>query len=346
MELGASGIKELGDAAEAAGLVMDGQAIRAAREYEIAVDNLEDTVGGLKIQIGNALIPILVDAADAFNQLITLNQQIRSTLDNHNEQVTIASKSYEEYVAEIERAAKAAGYQIDAEGNLIKAQRDHFGWTNKVIDSNYLLSKSEYDLQRKFSATAKEAAALVSRDEELYIKTGRVAEGFLETGREAEYLKQKEEELKRVNEDLQRSMDELKIFMAGPLGEENRKFADQQEENRVKVAELTAELDQLAREHGVVREETIKNEMSAGELQVALDKLSDAQDRLSEETDPAKQHELMVEIDKLQEKINTANTKQVEYVDNSKRMSEVRSEIDELNKKYDENNHSATHQCS
>jgi hypothetical protein len=43
-------------------------------------------------------------------------------------------------------------------------------------------------------------------------------------------------------------------------------------------------LDQLAREHGVVREETIKNEMSAGELQVALDKLSDAQDRLSEET--------------------------------------------------------------
>jgi low affinity Fe/Cu permease len=59
----------------------------------------------------------LVDAADAFNQLITLNQQIRSTLDNHNEQVTIASKSYEEYVAEIERAAKAAGYQIDAEGN-------------------------------------------------------------------------------------------------------------------------------------------------------------------------------------------------------------------------------------
>ncbi|MCC6192070.1 MAG: hypothetical protein IT318_23825 [Anaerolineales bacterium] len=64
MELGAEGVRELGDAAKAAGLVMTEEAIEAAREYEKALDKVEERVLMVKLAIGNALVPALVDASN------------------------------------------------------------------------------------------------------------------------------------------------------------------------------------------------------------------------------------------------------------------------------------------
>lgn len=64
MELGADGIRELGDAAEETGLVLSQDAIDATREYEIAVDGLTDSWSGFVTVVGLEVIPVI-------NELLT-----------------------------------------------------------------------------------------------------------------------------------------------------------------------------------------------------------------------------------------------------------------------------------
>lgn len=61
MEKGAAGIKKMGDSAKATGQVMSGEAIQAARNYEIAIDELSDRFEGLKISIANKAIPAVTE---------------------------------------------------------------------------------------------------------------------------------------------------------------------------------------------------------------------------------------------------------------------------------------------
>jgi hypothetical protein len=65
MQQGAAGIRELGQAAEDAGLVMDERAVQAARNYELALDNLYDKLDAAKIKVGNTFIPSLTSVIDA-----------------------------------------------------------------------------------------------------------------------------------------------------------------------------------------------------------------------------------------------------------------------------------------
>lgn len=67
MEKGKDGIKALGDEATRLGLVMSEQDVQAARQFEIATDNLDDALTGLKYSIGNALIPVLTEEANRIN---------------------------------------------------------------------------------------------------------------------------------------------------------------------------------------------------------------------------------------------------------------------------------------
>ena len=61
MELGSAGIKALGEEAEATGLVLSGQAVADAREYEIAVDSLSDAWQGFITIVGTGVIPVVTD---------------------------------------------------------------------------------------------------------------------------------------------------------------------------------------------------------------------------------------------------------------------------------------------
>lgn len=59
MELGSGGIKELGDEAEKTGLVLDQKGVDSAIRFKEAVDQLNDTVEGLKVSIGMDMLPTL-----------------------------------------------------------------------------------------------------------------------------------------------------------------------------------------------------------------------------------------------------------------------------------------------
>ena len=76
LEAGSAGLKELEAGAISAGLVMDEQAVQAARDYEIALDGLQDQLKGMAVTFGTAVIPTLTQAAGGFNNLIKVGQAL------------------------------------------------------------------------------------------------------------------------------------------------------------------------------------------------------------------------------------------------------------------------------
>lgn len=61
MELGAQGMRELGEEAEKLGLVLSDADVKAARELEIQLDNLQDKIDAVKLKVGTETLPIIND---------------------------------------------------------------------------------------------------------------------------------------------------------------------------------------------------------------------------------------------------------------------------------------------
>ncbi len=70
MQQGGDAIRAMAQEAEDAGLVMDEKAVKAAREYELALDSLGDRALALKLVMGNAAIPVITDTIGVFEKLI------------------------------------------------------------------------------------------------------------------------------------------------------------------------------------------------------------------------------------------------------------------------------------
>lgn len=67
LEKGSAGIRALGEEAEALGLVMSGEGVQSALEYEQAVDELTDAWTGFKITLGTEVLPAVTDAIQGMN---------------------------------------------------------------------------------------------------------------------------------------------------------------------------------------------------------------------------------------------------------------------------------------
>ena len=126
-------------------LIVTQESIEASERYRKNLDNLNDTVQGLKYSIGNELLPVLNDAAMAFDLMVNGRERIHSTLTQHAKDVALTSQSYSEYVAELTRAAKVAGYAVNAQGQLVQ---DMGMGARKVIDQTYVLTEAERETAR------------------------------------------------------------------------------------------------------------------------------------------------------------------------------------------------------
>src|SRR5262249_42680135 len=63
------------------GLVMSTEAVQASRDYELSLDELNDTVDSLKVNIGTGLIPVLNEYVNAVNSQVTLTRVAKEALD-------------------------------------------------------------------------------------------------------------------------------------------------------------------------------------------------------------------------------------------------------------------------
>lgn len=96
-------------------LIATEDSIRASRNYEVAVDDLQDTWTALKYEIGNEVLPVLTDLLTSTKELTDRNKEVTTT----SEKLTISFKagtiSQEDYA----KARHALMYETDG---LVTAQ--------------------------------------------------------------------------------------------------------------------------------------------------------------------------------------------------------------------------------
>jgi hypothetical protein len=156
---------EFGGMAEALGSTVEGKINKATN----AIDNLAAA-------IGEKLLPVIGDAADAANILITGADQIRAAYDAVSLAVRNNSKSYAEYKSAIEGTARAAGYirdvfivgqgtvtQYDASIKILtetqfNATQGAYGYASGLDESNRAAQRAAEGAAAVSSAEAAQAA--------------------------------------------------------------------------------------------------------------------------------------------------------------------------------------------
>lgn len=321
MELGAAGIREAGDAAEAAGLVMNTQAVQAARNYEIAMDNLSDTIGGVKISIGNFLIPVLNQASDALNWILHGNELVNNALAEHADEVFNTSESYQDYSDELYRAADEAHRVVEANGDL-------YDENGNLIQSNYVLDEQEYKLAKSFKETADAGDDRKEAINEMAESAKSAADWFA---------------------DLENRMSSLAYLMKGDLGNEIDDFNEKQGEITDKIGELQGSLSDLEQSY-TDNTAAAQTDFADAILKIATDtdeklqdlassyseKVQEAQDEITQIQNEAtdKQSQIMVSyyerLNELEEnhkeKVQSAKDTLAEYDENYKENSQERQE--------------------
>jgi len=136
-----------------------------------SVDNATDSFSRLDAAVtdsSNALkekfSPFLAQAAESAALLLTWQDQLQDSLITHENEVSSSAKTYDEYRNEINRAAKAAGYMLDEQGNLTDMITTASGRPmEKLIEENHLLTEEEWKAERAARGLGKSVGSLVDR---------------------------------------------------------------------------------------------------------------------------------------------------------------------------------------
>ena len=82
MEQGAAGIAAAGDEAERLGLVMSQDGVDSARQYEIAMDNFNDSVLAAKLAIAEGLLPALGSVINQASEYVQVWKNVTEAIDD------------------------------------------------------------------------------------------------------------------------------------------------------------------------------------------------------------------------------------------------------------------------
>ena len=340
MQLGARGIREAGEAARETGQVLSQEGVASARQYEIAMDDLSDRIEGLKIKLSMGLIPVLTRATDATTLILAWSDKLSAAYDEHSAQVAKTTRTYPAYIEQMNAGLDGTNKMIDASGNLWEVYGEGEVQTQNLAKSHYVLSQAEWEAMR-----ASEGMNLaIEEANRLYPQAvyggATWADSLKGQTRSAEALKIAQENLKTLQDAIINSMATLSLEIAGPVSKEMDSYNDKQADLAKQAAKIKAELDKLQKSQGAVAKSETKNAMSATELALAQAKVAAATDDLNHAQQGAKESstdfalrvaQLKNDIADQTEKIGGANQSVTNYVDNSKRIGELKTEYDKVN---------------
>lgn len=311
LSAGGKAIRDAASEAEKLGLVLSDKDVQGARALEISIDNLNDRVDALKLKMGKDLVPVAVNVTDALTKFTDIVQGTESPLDAMNRQLEYMKSFYGDASPQVVQATKAiADYKQMLIDVAMTSDEKALRSGMNLLKSFDTIRMSASDLERGIRNQADVYAVLDTAMDKTSTKTALLASNQKLAAQELE---------------------KLKVAMAGAIKNEDKQYGDSQEELRKRLKETGEELRNLQREQGSVDKSTVKNAMSSAELAAAQANLAAAQARLAKETDPLKQQQLAASIAVQQEKITGANQAVVTYVDNSKRIAELKGQYDDIN---------------
>ncbi len=239
MEQGASGIQSMIDAT-GENLVMTQENIDASREYEIALDELGDTMQGFKYEIGKSVIVPLTNAAKAFVLLINWTEKLNDVYSDHEKQTLKSAASYKEYASEILNARIRSG-------ELTEVRK-------KMIMDDIEAGKSSYKLTEAFGLQT-EASYNRAKSLEMYNSV------MGETTNKTNELILSEDELKA-------KFSEIDSYISGDVTETYNKFNEKNNELWSTNNELVSKISELEGKSWLTPEQK-------GELETLRGKLAD-----------------------------------------------------------------------
>lgn len=192
---------EFGGAAKAAGETFTGSLNKLKGEF----NNLAEEIGG-------HLLPTLTEATKAMTLMLSWDDRVRAAIKEHAGVVAKTAKTYDEYIAEMNRAAKEGGYAIDINGDLIKTYRMHGEEVEIVIQKKYALSKAEFELAQN---TNKYNGMIGTQDDIMPKLTAKIQE-------QTDAQKKQNAEYVKSNDALN-----LKIMLQGELTKQNERYNEQ-----------------------------------------------------------------------------------------------------------------------
>lgn len=123
----------------------------AVDDNQLAFERLEATLQDIKVEIGERLTPVLADAAETAELLITWNERLNEAQEEHEEHVASTAITYEEYVDGVLDAAEAVNdlssvHRAEARSALLSAE------SNAIVAENMgVLSRQAWAAQRGMS---------------------------------------------------------------------------------------------------------------------------------------------------------------------------------------------------
>lgn len=121
---------------------------QAGGNTESAVDDFDRLTASLE-NIGNEmksrLVPGLSDAASALETLLMWNKRLQEATREHGEQVATTAGSYEEYIAEMERALKAQGLSVQVTDNGLRVYAAMGSGLRDVTEQYGIMTQGMYE---------------------------------------------------------------------------------------------------------------------------------------------------------------------------------------------------------
>ena len=133
-------------------LIVTEESVKASEEWRLQVDELNDTMQGFSMTVGMQVIPILTSAANAFDLLINGTPRLIAAFEAHNAEAARTSESYEAYTAEMQRAAEAMGWTLDAAGFLVDGLGNIRTSTAVLTEEQYKNTQFGYEMAAGYAA--------------------------------------------------------------------------------------------------------------------------------------------------------------------------------------------------
>jgi hypothetical protein len=304
----------------------------------------DDLVKMANSNTGNVLEDTFNRAAASTEILTNGQNRIRAALDGVNEKLKTSADGYADYRSSIEATAKAAGYEIDAMGNLIQVSYGMGGRIEHLVQANYALTKATFGAEKGTGALGVAFDRMKEAGGQFIALVAPQVKAAQDAGAAVDTMALRYEALGKSivagNTAAEKSMEVLKIAMAGAVTKELTDYNDKQGEAKKKLAEVKEELDKLTAAQGRAVTSTAKGTMTETERAAATARLAALQEtytagvRKKNETDLQYQSRMAAtaaSIEDVNNKLGEAIGATTSYVDNSKKIAELKGTYDELN---------------
>jgi hypothetical protein len=150
-----------------------------------SVDSATDSFARMNTAVENAsnslkekFAPFLADAAEAAATLITWQDQLENALYTQENNVRNNAKSYDEYRNEVDRAAKAAGYFVDEQGQLNDMVLTASGRPiPSLIDATFALTEQQWKAEKAVRAFEQSLGDSIDIEATALYSGGQLTEG-------------------------------------------------------------------------------------------------------------------------------------------------------------------------